>query len=128
MDALFSRKTAMIAHMEKRPRNVSSWLLTVACAAIAGVVTPLQPMWAYPVPPATENPASRSVTFALQQGVPQPCPLLMSTGSVTWTACSNAGRFGRWLSTASLLSFTTRGSPRGALQGLNLVAREMGQE
>src|SRR5215469_3059872 len=67
MDALFSRKTAMIAHMENRPRNVSSWLLTVACAAIAGVVTPLQPMWAYPVPPATENPASRSVTFALQQ-------------------------------------------------------------
>jgi hypothetical protein len=62
----------------------------------------------------------------------------MSTGPVTWTACSNAGRFGRWLSTASLLSFTTRGFPRGALQGLNpdawfgnvefVVAREMGQE
>jgi hypothetical protein len=57
----------MIAHMENRPRNVSSWLLAVACAAIACLVTALQPMWAYPVPPGTENPASPLLTFALQQ-------------------------------------------------------------
>ena len=57
----------MIAHIENRPRNVSSWLLAIACAAIACVVTALQPMGAYPVPPATENPASPLVTFALQQ-------------------------------------------------------------
>src|SRR6516164_333431 len=62
--SVFSRKTAM---MENRPRNVNSWLLVVACAAIACVVTALQPMWAYPVPPAAENPASPLVSFALQQ-------------------------------------------------------------
>jgi len=65
--SVFSRKTAMIARIENRPRNVSSWLLVVACAAIACVVTALQPMWAYPVPPAAENPASLLVSFALQQ-------------------------------------------------------------
>ena len=57
----------MITHIENRPRNVSSWLLAVACAATACVVTALQPMWAYPVPPATENPASPLVSFALLQ-------------------------------------------------------------
>jgi len=53
--------------MENRPRNVSSWLLVVACAAIACIVTALQPMGAYPVPPAAENPASPLVSFARQQ-------------------------------------------------------------
>ena len=57
----------MIARIENHPRNVNSWLLVVACAAIACVVTALQPMWAYPVPPAAENPASLLVSFALQQ-------------------------------------------------------------
>jgi len=57
----------MMAHMENRPRNVSSWLLVVACAAIACIVTALQPMGAYPVPPAAENPASPLVSFARQQ-------------------------------------------------------------
>ena len=68
----------------KRPRNVSFWLLAAFCAAIAFVVTALEYMWATPVSPVTENPASPSVTFWPQQGSAPglPTPYELWTGDL----------------------------------------------
>ena len=60
-----------------------------------------------------ENPASPLVTFALQQesAPASPTPCEHWTGDLA--VMLKRRQDGRWLSTASLLSFATRGAPRG---------------